>query len=197
MERLILARHGESVFSARLLVNGDVAAPGPLTPQGREEAEALGHALADEPIDLCATSEFERTRETADRALAGRKVPRVVLAELNDPLYGSYEGGALEEYRTWAGSVGSDAAAPGGGESRRAIAARYARGFRVLRERIEATVLAVVHSLPIAYMLAAKQGDPPGRRVPLVEHAHPYPFAAAEVDRALGVLEAWLGAPTW
>lgn len=197
MEQLILARHGESVFSARLLVNGDVAAPGPLTPRGREEAQALGRALASEPIDLCATSEFERTRETADVALAGRDVPRLVVAELNDPLYGSYEGGALEDYRGWAASVGSDTAAPGGGESRHAIVSRYARGLRALRERDAPTVLAVAHSLPIAYLLAAKDGDPPGRRVPLVEHAHAYSFAAAEVDSALDVLEAWLGAPTW
>jgi alpha-ribazole phosphatase len=197
MERLILARHGESVFSAELLVNGDVAAAGPLTPRGRQEAEALGEALASEAIDLCATSEFERTRETADVALAGRAVPRLVVAELNDPLYGSYEGGALEDYRSWAGSVGSDAAAPGGGESRHAIVARYARGFRALRERDEGTILAVVHSLPIAYLLAARDGEPPGRRVPLVEHAHPYGFTAAELDGALGVLDAWLGAPTW
>jgi broad specificity phosphatase PhoE len=197
MERLILARHGESVFSARLLVNGDVAVAGPLTPRGREEATTLGRALEDERIDLCATSEFERTRETADLALAGRDVPNLVLADLNDPLYGSYEGGALEDYRTWAASVGSDATAPGGGESRHAIVERYARGFRGLRERAEQTVLAVVHSLPIAYMLAAKAGDPPGRRVPLVEHAHPYPFAARDVDLALAVLDSWLEAPTW
>lgn len=197
MERLILARHGESVFSARLLVNGDVAAAGPLTPRGQEEAKALGAALANETIDLCVTSEFERTRETADVALAGREIPRLVLAELNDPLYGSYEGGALDEYRTWASSVGSDAAAPGGGESRHAIVSRYAQGFRALRERGEPTILAVVHSLPIAYMLAAKDGDAPGRRVPLVEHAQPYPFAADELDRALDVLDAWVGAPTW
>jgi alpha-ribazole phosphatase len=197
MDQLILARHGESVFSSRLLVNGDIASPGPLTPRGRAEARALGQALATQRIDLCATSEFERTRETADVALAGRDVPRLVLAELNDPLYGSYEGGALQDYRAWAASVGSDTAAPGGGESRHAIVARYARGLRELRERDEATVLAVVHSLPIAYLLAAKQGDPPGRRVPLVEHAHPYPFSAVEVDAALDVVDSWLGAPTW
>jgi alpha-ribazole phosphatase len=89
MEQLILARHGESVFSSRLLVNGDIASPGPLTPRGRAEARALGQALAAQRIDLCATSEFERTRETADVALAGRDVPRLVLAALNDPLYGS------------------------------------------------------------------------------------------------------------
>ena len=112
MEAVILARHGESVFSERLLVNGKAAVAGPLTPRGVEEAEELGRALAEDEIDLCVTTEFERTRQTADVALAGRDVPRLVVPELNDPLYGDYEGGALEDYRSWAdGAASSDDAA--------------------------------------------------------------------------------------
>ncbi len=194
---MILARHGESVFSERLLVNGDVAAPGPLTARGREEAHALAQALAEDRIDLCVVSEFERTRETAEIALAGRDVPRVVLPELNDPRYGSYEGGELEHYREWAGTVPSDTEAPGGGESRRQIVARYAQGFRSLQKRDEGTILAVIHSLPIAYVLGACGGESPGRRVPLVEHAHAYRLDVDELDRALDVLEQWLVSPTW
>ena len=76
MESVILARHGESVFSARQLVNGDVVVPGPLTERGVEEARELGRAIAADPVDLCITSEFERTRQTADVALEGRVVPR-------------------------------------------------------------------------------------------------------------------------
>ena len=72
---MILARHGESVFSERQLVNGDVAVPGPLTARGEEEARALGRAIADDPIDLCVTTEFERTRQTADLALDGPRRP--------------------------------------------------------------------------------------------------------------------------
>jgi broad specificity phosphatase PhoE len=142
-------------------------------------------------------SEFERTRETADIALAGREVPRLVLSELDDPLYGSYEGGELASYREWAGNVPSDTEAPGGGESRRQIVARYARGFRTLRVRDENAILAVIHSLPIAYVLGACHGEPPGRRVPLVEHAHPYRLDVDDLDRALDVLDQWLTAPTW
>jgi len=194
---LILARHGESVFSAKRLVNGDFAVAGPLTPRGVDEARALADALAGERIDLCATSRFERTRETADLALAGRGVPRVVVAELDDPGYGSFEGGALDEYRAWARTVSSDVDAPGEGESRRTIVARYAAGFRHLLQRSERTILAVIHSLPIAYLLAARDGDPPNRVVPLVEHAHAYPFEREEVERAVRVLEAWLAEPTW
>jgi broad specificity phosphatase PhoE len=197
VERLILARHGESVFSERLLVNGDIRTPGPLTARGVEEARALGKALAKTEIDLCATSEFERARQTADVALGDRDVPRLVLPQLNDPRYGRYEGGGLDVYREWAGSVGSEIEAPGGGESRRQIVTRYVRGLRSLVERPEATVLAVCHSLPIAYALAALDGDPPGVRMPLVQHAHAYPFDADGLARAIDVLDGWLAAPTW
>lgn len=197
MDALILARHGESVFSERQLVNGQVAVPGPLTCRGAEEARALGRAVAGDPIDLCVTSEFERTRRTADLALDGRDVPRLVVPELNDPLYGRYEGGALEDYRSWADSAASGDQVPGGGESRRRIIERYVRGFRLVLARAERCVLVVAHSLPIAYLLAARDGALPARRVPLVEHAHPYRFAAEEFERALGLLEGWCAAPTW
>jgi len=197
MERVILARHGESVFSARQLVNGEVAVGGPLTDQGREEARELGRAIASDGIDVCVTSEFERTRETADLALDGRDVRRLVVPELNDPRYGRFEGGALEEYRSWASGAASRDSVPGGGESRWAILDRYVRGFRHVLSRAEETVLVVIHSLPIAYVLAAHDGTAPAPRVPLVAHAHPYRFARAELDAAVTLLEDWCAAPTW
>jgi alpha-ribazole phosphatase len=197
MDSVILARHGESVFSERLLVNGEVAVAGPLTPKGREEARVLGRQIADDRIELCVTSEFERTRETAELALAGRQIPRLVVRDLNDPRYGRYEGGELEEYRSWADSAASGDAVPGGGESRRQIVQRYARGFRTVLERVEQCVLVVAHSLPVAYILAARDGIVPARRVPLVEHAHAYRLAAEDLERAVTLLENWCGAPTW
>jgi alpha-ribazole phosphatase len=197
MDSVILARHGESIFSERLLMNGEVTVPGPLTRRGEEEARALGRELAGDPIDLCVTSEFERTRQTADLALAGRDVPRLVIPELNDPRYGDYEGGDLEAYRSWAGAAASGDSVPGGGESRRVIVARYARGFRLVLDRDERCVLVVAHSLPIAYVLAARDGTVPAPRVPLVEHAHAHRLAAEELERAVLVLEDWCAAPTW
>jgi broad specificity phosphatase PhoE len=191
VETASLARHGESVFSARAVVNGDVSVACPLTARGEDEARRLGKAVADEPIELCVTSEFERARQTADLALAGRDVPRLVLPELNDPIYGTFEGGELDAYREWARSHGSGDA-PDGGESRRALAARYARGFRIVLDRPEETVLVVAHSLPIAYALGEPQP-----RMPLVEHAEAYPLSAAELLVAVERLETWLGAPTW
>ena len=194
MEHAILARHGESVFSVRGLVNGDTAVAGALTEDGVEEARRLGEAIAADPIELCVTSEFERAQETADVALSGRDIPRLVVPELNDPLYGSFEGGALADYRAWAHASPSAEAPPGGGESRRAIVERYARGYRLVLERPEDTVLVVAHSLPIAYVLA---GGVPSTIVPLVELATPYRFTADELEAAVEALESWVAAPTW
>ena len=104
MEEAILARHGESVFNVIDVVNGDSAVPGCLTPAGVEQARALCESLREVPIDLCIVSEFERAQQTAEIALDGRRVRRLVWPALNDPLYGAYEGKLLEEYRAWAGA---------------------------------------------------------------------------------------------
>lgn len=198
IERAILARHGESEFSARGLVNGDVETACPLTERGVEQARHLGAELAREPIDVCLTTAFERTRRTAELALAGREVPFMVVPELNDPRYGAYEGGSLEEYRTWAHANSSATEPPGGGECRQAIARRYVDGFRTLLERPERTILVVAHALPIAYVLMALEGRDPAARIDVVvEHAHPYRLSASELRTAVERIDAWCAAPTW
>lgn len=196
MESVIFARHGESDYSLRGLVNGDVSLAVPLTPAGEEQARELGRTLAGEEIDLCVTSGFLRVRETADLALAGRNVPRVVLEDLGDPGYGVYEGGPLDAYRAWTRSHGSGVA-PDGGESRVALVTRYARAFRVVLARAERQILVVTHSIAIAYAIAARDGTPPAPRAPVIAYATPYPFARAELERATSLLEAWCAAPTW
>jgi broad specificity phosphatase PhoE len=132
MERLILARHGESEYSARGLVNGDASVAVGLTEAGEEQARRLAAVLADDPLDLCVTSQLQRTQLTAALALAGRNVPVEAWGELDDPRAGAFEGLHLDEYRAWAWTTGSRAEAPGGGESRVAAVDRYARGFRRL-----------------------------------------------------------------
>lgn len=197
MQTAIFVRHGESEYSVELRLNGDAAVDVGLTARGREEARRLAEELAGTELDLCITSELRRTVETADLALAGRAVPRVVLRELNDPRYGAFEGATLEEYRAWADSAPSDARPSDDGESRLDIVARYARALRVLLAREEFVTLVVAHSLPIAYLLATKDGDLPRPRVPLVAHAAIHRFTAAELERAADALEAWSAAPTW
>ena len=197
MSSVILARHGESEYSAVGRLNGDITVAVGLTSRGREEARQLGRLLRDQPLDLCVTSEFQRVRETADLVLEGRDVPRVVDPRLNDPLIGSFEGADIEEYRAWAAGAPSSEAPGGGGESRLAIVGRYVRAFRDLVARPEETILVVCHSLPVSYALAARDGTPPAVRVPLAEHATPYRFTAAELDAAATLLAEWVASPTW
>jgi probable phosphoglycerate mutase len=198
MERAILVRHGESEFSARSACNGDPRAPGGgLTERGRAQAAALGLLLADDPVDLGATTEFARTRETADLALAGRDVPRLVVPELNDIRFGRYEGLPLEEYRVWARAAPPDEACPGGGESRAEAARRFASGYRTLLARPEETVLLVAHALPIRYVLSALLERDPTAIVEPVEECEPYRVSAAQLDRAVDRLEAWASAPAF
>ena len=196
MERLLVARHGESEYSLRQLVNGDPGVACPLTETGRAQAEALGEALAGESVDLCAITEFERVRETAELALSGRDVPFIVVPELNDPRYGEFEGGSLADYREWIWARGP-LDAPPGGEHRGAIAARYARGFRTLLERPEESILLVAHSLPIAYLREAAAGRPPQSRMGQVEYTELLELDRAALERAVDVLEEWSASPVF
>ena len=194
---IVFARHGESEYSARALLNGDPAVPCGLTGTGVAEARALGEALAGEPFELGVTSGFQRAEETADEALRGRNVPRLVVPGLGDPRYGPFEGKSLAEFRTWAADASSSDLPGPGGESRREIVERYARSFRLLLGRPEESILVVAHSLPVAYALAARDGKPPGSSALIVPHATPYPFERAELERAAACLERWATAPTW
>jgi broad specificity phosphatase PhoE len=198
MRLAILARHAESEFSVCQAVNGDPTVEGGgLTATGRDQARALGMLLLDDPIDLCVTTEFRRTQETANLALAGRDVPRMLVPELNDIRFGSFEGGTLEDYRAWAHSHGPADACPGGGESRADAAARFARGYRRILERPELTILIVAHGLPIRYLLAALIEQDPAAIVEPVPYAETHRISAGQLERATERLERWSTNPVF
>ena len=196
MERAILARHGESELSCRGLTNGDPRVACPLTARGREEARQLGELLATEPIDLCATSEFERTRETADLALEGRSVLRLVLPGLNDIRFGEFEGRPLVDYRAWAHAHGPEVVVPGG-DSRAQTVARYVRAYRTILAQPEERVLVVAHGLPVRYVLDALEGRDPAAAVAQVPYAEPFRLSAGELAQAVDRLDAWARSPAW
>lgn len=197
MERALFVRHGESIYSAKALVNGVPSVPAALTQLGRQQAEQLGERLAGEPIELCVVTEFSRTHETANLILGDHDVPRLELADLNDPFYGDFEGGPLSAYRAWAASHGPEDAPPGGGETRVAIAERYVRGFRTILERSESTILVVCHSLPIAFAVAAADGRSPRAKMPVITYAEPHVLYESDLAEAVERLEAWVRNPVY
>jgi broad specificity phosphatase PhoE len=197
VERVVLARHGESELSLVGRTNGDPSLAVGLTEAGRDQARQLGRELADEPVDLCVTSEFQRAKETADLALEGRDVPRLVLAELNDIRFGRFEGGALADYRAWAHTHGPEEPAPGGGDSRAQTIARYVAAYAELLARPEESILVVAHGLPVRYVLDAVESRSPAAAIAQVPYAEPFRLSAGELDDAVTRLKAWLRAPKW
>jgi broad specificity phosphatase PhoE len=196
MELALLARHAESEFSVRGLTNGDPELEVALTAHGREQARLLGEQLAGTEVDLCVTSEFQRAQETADLALEGRELPRVVVPDLNDIRFGEFEGRLLADYRAWARAHGPEDEVPGG-ESRAESVRRYVAAWRRILERPERTILVVAHSLPIRYVLNAAAGGLPKPAMEQVPYAEALPLSAAELTQAVEGLETWSLAPAW
>lgn len=197
MDAVILARHGESELSVVGRTNGDPGTSCALTATGREQARRLGQLLAEDDLGLCVVSEFQRAQETADLALEGREVPRLVLPELNDIRFGEFEGRALTEYRAWAHAHGPEEVAPGGGDSRAETVRRYVRAYRELLARPEETILVVAHGLPVRYVLDAADGRNPAAAVAHVAYAEAFVFDAETLDEAVARLALWVEKPVW
>lgn len=190
----MLTRHAHSTLNHKGIVNGDPSVPAPLTDDGVAEARRLGHQLAHLPVDLCVTTRFARTVETAECILEAREVVRVTEPLLDDVDVGELEGATIEEYRAWKREHRRDERFPGG-ESLDEAARRYARGFRRLLDRPEQTVLVVCHEIPIRYALNGAAGsdelDGPEHAVP---NATPYLFDGAALERAAAHIDE-LAAP--
>ncbi len=194
MNRLLLARHAHARSNADDRISSTPPGEG-LSDLGVEEALALRETLAYEPIGLGVSTRLARAQETLELALGGRDVPRLVLPQLDEIGFGSFEGGALADYRAWAWSNEPDALCPGGGESRVAVAERLAAALDALLARPEQMVLAVSHALPIRYVLDAGDGLFPAARIAHVPHATPLALDAEAVERAAETLRVWGTAP--
>lgn len=195
MKTVFLARHALAASNDAGLAS--YAAPGDgLTARGIEQARRLGDLLAGEEIELGVATELRRTQETLELALDGRDVPLVVVSELNEIHFGSFDGGLLSTYRKWAGSEAPTLAAPGGGESRAQAAARYAVGLRVVLARPEESALVIGHALAVRYIVDAATGLAPAALMQApVEHAYPHRLAAEELEAAADLLHEWSLAP--
>jgi broad specificity phosphatase PhoE len=193
---LLLARHAEAASNVDGVVNGRPPGEG-LSDAGKREAEALGRALSGRRIELGVATRFRRTRETLRLALAGGRagVPTIVVPELDEIDFGSFEGGPLGAYREWAWTHEPDARCPGDGETRVEVAMRIAIALDLLLARAEETILVVGHSLPIRYVLDAADGRFPAAKIEQVAHATPYPLGRARAERAAETLRAWADEP--
>jgi probable phosphoglycerate mutase len=185
----VLTRHAHSVLNLEGRVNGDPSVPAPLSEQGRAQGAQLNDQLRSLGFELCVHTRFPRTRETAELALAGLDVPRIVEPLLDDVDVGSLDGEPIAEYRAWKRSHARDEPFPEG-ESLDDAARRYAAAYRRLLERPEERILVVTHEIPIRYALNAADGsdelDGPEHAIP---NATPYLFDETSLARAAAGIE--------
>lgn len=126
--RLLLARHGQSVWNAERRFQGSTDVV--LSPLGVEQARALGRGLRGYRLAAAYVSPFRRAVETAEIALEGSGVPLVPLEELRELSLGDWEGCTVDEisgqagdpYRAWL--LAPHDCPPPGGEPLDAVAAR-------------------------------------------------------------------------
>jgi broad specificity phosphatase PhoE len=181
---ILISRHGESTLNVEERVNGDPSVPVDLTDVGKEEARKLGEQIANVPIELCLLTRFDRTRQTAEIALAGRNIPFEVEPLLDDINIGDLEGQTITEYREWKKEHTRSDPFPGG-ESLENAGHRYAGAYRKLLERDVPVVLIVTHEIPIRYALNAASGsedlDGPMHQI---RNATPYVFDDSALARA-------------
>ncbi len=184
MRLFVLARHGRSLFNLKGVVNGDPRNDLGLAPEGLEQARALGRQLSALGIDVAVVSPFPRAVETADAALEGREVLRVIDVELGDIRIGELDGGTLADYHRAIAHGDRDRRFPGG-ESLNDAALRYADAFERLLSRTERVTLVVSHEYPVRYAVNTAGGG--GFDTPLreIQNATPYLVDEAEHKRSV------------
>ena len=152
MRRLVLVRHGESVYNAEGRIQGQRCAG--LSGVGHRQAEVTAATLAGEfPRAQLVSSDLRRARETIVPLARALDRPAAEELRLRERSFGAWEGLGRDEvaaldpdrWARWAG--GEDVVGEVGGESSRELSERVAP---VLVELLEATppqgvTIAVTH----------------------------------------------------
>lgn len=95
--RVYLARHGQSTANEQKILNSDPRVEVHLTPLGIKQAQELAEQLKNIPLEAVYTSEFLRTKETADIVNKYHDCKPQVDARLNDNSSG-FEGRPRQEF---------------------------------------------------------------------------------------------------
>jgi broad specificity phosphatase PhoE len=93
---IYIVRHGETDWNKAGRIQGQTDIK--LNANGIKQAQELAEQVKNLPIDICICSPLSRTVETAKIIFDGEIILDKRLAERS---YGSYEGGASQNLRTW------------------------------------------------------------------------------------------------
>jgi broad specificity phosphatase PhoE len=181
MGLFIFARHAESAANIAHLINSDPAHQVGLTRRGRQQARLLGQQVARLQIDQAVCTRFLRTRQTVELALAERRVPLRVDADLDEVDAGGFDGAPVAAYWAWKEQHRRSERFPGG-ESLEAAVERYRAAVVRLLDRCDRTTLIVCHELALRLILGAARE---------VANGIPYLVDEQALRRALGRLQTY------
>lgn len=97
MLRLLLIRHGQTLWNAEQRYQGQADVP--LNELGRRQAEALARRLAGETIHVVYASDLQRAVDTAAPLAASHRLGIITDARLRELSFGEWEGCTFEEIR--------------------------------------------------------------------------------------------------
>ena len=201
MTRIVLTRHGETVWHAenRYTGSSDIA----LTETGRRQAAALGRWAREVTFDQVWSSDLTRSQQTAEPAARALGLPLRIDARLRELDFGHAEGRTLSDLRAqFPGEVDEFLADPAdnplpGGESPADAVARARTALHEIAAQCPDTtacpdptaqtpgrVLVVMHSTLLRLLLCDLIGVPLGRYRSLLPVVHN--VALTELDWRAG-----------
>lgn len=191
--RLVLVRHGETVWNLQKRWQGHLDSP--LTPLGLAQAQAAAAWLAGESINQVYASDLGRVIATAEQIAAPHGRPIHTDVRLRERHNGLFEGLSEDEVKAHHPEehdvfrrmgYDGDYAIPGGGESRAQV---LARGMACLEELVQRhpgeQMVVVSHGGWLSTMLRHMLGIPFG-------HSHGFSIANGSIHRVHFSGDRWM-----
>ncbi|NSY59908.1 histidine phosphatase family protein [Agrobacterium tumefaciens] len=181
--RLIMLRHGETVWNIQKRLQGHEDSP--LSERGIKQAKAIADTLYQLAPARAVASDLGRTRQTASLAGYGNAISDPRLRELH---MGEWTGCAKDEliaerpreYADWRAGL----LTPIGGESWSEFTVRIGNGLRDLAKQGEGDLLAVVHSGVVRAACTIFLGIQPHQILPVTPGALTiFEFAGSDLSK--------------
>ncbi|MGV3615830.1 MAG: histidine phosphatase family protein [Fimbriimonas sp.] len=98
--RLYLVRHGQTAWNEAGRAQGHTDIP--LDATGLRQAEAVGEAFREIPLDRILTSDLQRAHQTAAPISDAAGVPLTIRRDLRERSFGDWEGNGFTDVAAWA-----------------------------------------------------------------------------------------------
>lgn len=157
MKRLLLIRHGQSVWNAQGRWQGQ--ADPPLSTLGRQQAQGAVAALRHFEFSAVATSALERARVTGETIAEGLELPVPAIEPLlNERSAGEWSGLTKAEIEVAYPGFLASGQRPSGYEPDEDLLPRVTSGLHAVADRFDADEIAVVAHGGVIYVLEESMG---------------------------------------